>query len=450
MSGPSLVVLTLLSIALLLALILVLRLHAFLALLMTSMALGAAAGLPLLKVLKSIQTGFGDALGFIAVVVGLGAVIGRFIEVSGGGRALADWLLHLFGRDRAAWAVLAASFLLGLPIFFEVGFIILVPIVWNLSRESRRSLLFYGMPMIAALTTTHALIPPHPAPSAAAQLLGADLGRTILYGTALGIPMAVVGGILYGGWIARRIFVPVPEHISQAAQPLAAGKDAPARPAVGLVLTALLLPVGFIFAASVSELFASPESRTRHLLGFLGHPFTALIVAALFVMVLLGARRGLTREMISKFTADSLAPTASLLLIMGGGGAFKQVIVDSGVGKYAGEVLARSHISPLLAAYIIAASLRVAQGSATVAIITAAGIVAPIVKGIPGYRPEMLVLATSAGGTVLSHVNDAGFWLVKEYFGMTVPDTLRSWSAMKVIISLFGFTCVLLAQALFF
>lgn len=452
MTGPPLVFLTLGSIALLLVLILVVRLHAFLALLITSMTLGAAAGLPLAKILKSIQFGFGDALGFIAVVVGLGAIIGRFIEVSGGGQALADWLLRVFGRDRAPWAVFFTSFLLGLPIFFEVGFIILVPIVWNLGRETKRSILFYGMPMAAALTVTHAMVPPHPAPSAAAQLFGADLGRTILYGVAFAIPMAIAGGIGYGGFIARRLFVPVPEHVSRPAQPApASGSGKPAAPPhVALVVAALLLPIACIFAASISEIVATPASRVRNVLGFFGHPFTALIAASLFVMIFLGARRGYSRDQISKLATECLAPMASLLLIMGGGGAFKQVIVDSGVGTYAGRVLAGSHISPLLVAYIIAAALRIAQGSATVAIITAAGITAPMVKGLPGYRPEMLVMATAAGGTILSHVNDAGFWLVKEYLGMSVPDTLRSWTTMKVITSLVGFTCILLAQKLFF
>src|SRR5229473_8090319 len=209
-AGPALLALTLASIILLLFLILVVRLHAFLALLLASMMLGITAGMAPVAVLKSIQFGFGDALGFIAVVVGLGAMIGRFLEYSGGGRALADWLLQKFGRDRAVWAVLTAAFLVGLPIFFEVGFIILVPLVWNLARESKRSLLYYGLPMAAALTVTHSLVPPHPAPAAAAQLLGADLGRTILYGAAVSIPMAIIGGIVYGGWISKRIFVPVP------------------------------------------------------------------------------------------------------------------------------------------------------------------------------------------------------------------------------------------------
>src|SRR5580693_97464 len=215
-NGAFLIFLTVAAIAVLLFLILVVKLHAFLALLITSMALGLAVGMPPDKVLKSIQSGFGDALGFIAVVVGLGAMIGKFLEHSGGGRVLADWLLAKFGTERAAWAMLVAAFLVGLPLFFEVGFVILAPLVWNLSRETKRSVLFYGLPMAAALTTTHSMVAPHPAPAAAAQLFGADLGLSILYGIAVAVPMAIIGGIVYGGWISRRIYIPVPD-ISEAA-----------------------------------------------------------------------------------------------------------------------------------------------------------------------------------------------------------------------------------------
>ena len=437
--GPYLILLTLAAIGLLLFLILVAKLHAFLALMVTSLALGLGAGMAPQAVLKSVQTGFGDALGFIAVVVALGAMIGRYLEHSGGGRALADWLLGKFGRDHAAWAVLVAAFIVGLPIFFEVGFIILVPLVWSLARETRRSLLFYGMPLTAALTITHALVPPHPAPAAAAQLLGADLGRTILYGIAISFPMAIVGGIVYGGWIARRIFVPVPEMAQ------ASGEQRPATVSHWQVTLILLLPVMFIFAATITDMTNAPGKAA---FGFLGHPFTALMVTTFAAMYFFGKRRGLDRTALGNMATESLAPVGTLLVIMGGGGAFKQVIVDSGVGLYAGKLLATSSISPLIVAYLIAAAMRIAQGSATVAIITAAGIVAPIVKSIPGYSPEMLVLSVCCGGTILSHVNDAGFWLVNQYFGMTVPQTLKSWSTMKVIISLLGFTIVLTVQAL--
>ena len=436
-NGPYLIVLTLASVVLLLALILIMKLHAFLALILSSMALGLAAGMTPQNVLKSIQAGFGDALGFIAIVVGLGAMIGRFLEHAGGGRVLADWMLAKLGRDRAAWAVLLSSFLVGLPIFFEVGLIILIPVAWGLARESKRSLLFYGMPMIAALTITHALVPPHPAPAAAAQLMGADLGRTILYGVALSLPLATLGGIVYGGWIARRVFVPVP---AMAADRPVVQERPQAPPRVLLVVLILLMPVLFIFAATVWS--------SNNALGFLGHPFTALTVTTLAAMLFFGLRRGLRRNAILKMATDSLEPIGTLLVIMGGGGAFKQVIVDSGVGPYAGQLLATSAISPLVVAYLIAAGMRIAQGSTTVAIITAAGIVAPLVKGIPGYRPEMIVLAICCGGTILSHVNDSGFWMVNQFFGMTVPQTFQSWSAMKVIISTTGILIVLAAQAL--
>jgi gluconate transporter len=434
-NGPYLLLLTLASVVLLLVLILVVRLHAFLALLLSAMALGLGAGMAPAKVISSIQNGFGEALGFIAIVVGLGAMIGRFLEHAGGGRALADWLLSKFGRDNAVWAVLIAAFLVGLPIFFEVGFIILVPLVWNLARESKKSLLYYGMALMAPLTITHALVPPHPAPSAACQLLGADLGRVILYGAALAIPMAIVSGIFYGSWISKRIFLPVPAMAADHQAEIPGEKKAP--PPVPLVVLILLLPVLLIFAATI---WGGP------VLGFLGHPFTALTVTVLAAIACFGLARGMDRTAIAKMATDSLEPIGTLLVIMGGGGAFKQVIVDSGVGPYAAKMLAESAISPLLVVYLMAGVMRIVQGSATVAIITAAGIAAPMVKGIPGYRPEMIVLALCCGGTLLSHVNDAGFWMVNQYLGMTVPQTLRSWTALKVIASVTGFTIVLLAQ----
>ncbi len=441
-NGSFLLTITLGAIALLLFLILAVRLHAFLALLISSMALGLGVGMQPVKVLKSIQTGFGEALGFIAVVVALGAMIGRFLEHSGGGRILADWLLTKFGKENAVWAVLVAAFLVGLPIFFEVGFIILVPLAWSLTRESKKSLLYYGLPMTAALTVTHAMVPPHPAPSAAASLLGADLGRTILYGALLSIPMAISGGILYGRWIANKIYVPVPEIAARVKEEKS---DLPP-PSVGLVILILLLPVMFIFASSIADL---AQFNSGGVLGFLGHPFSALLITALASMYVFGVRRGLNRDQLGKMATDSLMPIGTLLAIMGGGGAFKQVIVDSGVGPYAGKLLASSAISPLVVAYLVAAAMRMAQGSATVAIITAAGIVAPLVKGIPGYSPEMIVLSLCAGGTILSHVNDAGFWIVNEYFGMTVPQTLQSWTAMKVLTSIVGIACILGWQAFF-
>jgi gluconate transporter len=441
-NGAYLIWVTVGAIGFLLVLILVVKLHAFLALLLSSMALGLAAGMPPDKVLKSIQSGFGEALGFIAVVVGLGAMIGRFLEDSGGGRLLADWLLAKFGKDRAAWAMLTAAFLVGLPIFFEVGFIILAPLVWSLARETKRSLLFYGLPMAAALTVTHSLVPPHPAPAAASQLLGADLGRTILYGVVVSIPMSIAAGVFYGGWIARRVFVPVPAIAGSEKVARETGKRPPS---LAVVVMLLLLPVLLVFGSTMSAMRNVPG---RGAAVFFGHPFTALAVTTLLAIWYFGLHRGVTREQAAKMATESLAPMGALLCIIGGGGAFKQVIVDSGVGAYAGKLLLTSAISPLLVVFVIAALMRMAQGSATVAIITAAGIVAPMVKGIPGYSPDLIVLALCCGGTAFSHVNDSGFWIVNQYFGLSVPQTLQSWTAMKVVSSMVGIAIVMAWQAL--
>jgi gluconate transporter len=423
------------AVALLLFLILVLRVHAFLAMLFSAFAMGLAAGMTPAAVLKSIQAGFGDALGFISVVLGLGAMIGAYLEHSGGGIALADWLISKFGRDRSAWAMLLAAFLVGLPIFFEVGFIILVPLVYSLTREGKRPLLVYGLAMAAPLTVLHSLVPPHPAPAAAAQLLGADLGKAILYGVLLSIPMTLISGMVYGQWIAKRIDVPLP----------AAALEAPPEqvknpPSVAVVVLLLLLPVLLILGATLQ-----PKNQ---LLVLLGHPFSALLVTLIASMIFLGSARGLDRDKITALATKSLAPIGALLLIMGAGGALKQVIVDSGAGAMAGKMLSALNISPLIVAFVMAAGLRVAQGSATVSIITAAGIMAPIVKVMPGYRPELMYLALCCGGTSLSHVNDAGFWIVNQYFGLTVPQTLKSWTAMKAVSGVVGIAIVLIVNAI--
>ncbi len=428
----------------LLALILFARLHAFLALMMVSMGLGLAAGMAPPKVLSSMQAGFGDALSFIAVVVGLGAIIGRFLQYSGGGRVLADWLLARVGRERAPWAVLTAAFLVGLPVFFEVGFIILAPLAWSLARESKRSLLLFGMPIAAALTITHALVPPHPAPAVAAQLMGADMGRTILYGALLSIPLMIISGIFYGGWIAQSIAPAIPDMAGVLDEKAEIKSGSPPLP---MTVCLLVFPLLLICAATVANVFHLPGATVYN---FLGHPFTALLLTALAAMYFLGRLRGLRGERITKVATEALAPLATLLLVIGGGGALKQVIVDSGIGPYLGNILASSPLSPLLVCFLTSAGLRAAQGSATVAIVTAAGILAPLMKQLHGYSPEMLVLAVCCGGTLISHVNDAGFWIVKEYMGMTVGETLRSWTVMKIVMGVLGIILILICQALFF
>ena len=429
--------LTLAAIGLLLTLILLVRLHAALALVITSMALGLAAGMNPPAVLTSIQKGFGEALGFITLVLGLGAMIGTYIESSGGGRVLADWLLERFGRERAIWAVLLASFLVGLPLFFEVAFIVLIPVIWSLTKESKKSLLFFGMPMATAMTVAHALVPLHPGPAAAAQLLGADFGKSTFYGVLLCIPMIIAGGIVYGRWIAGRLFIPLPAF---ADQPEIAKEGKP--PSVGLVILLLILPVLMISATAIPKIQASKAVQ------FLGHPFTALTITTLASMVFLGTMRGLDRGKIGKLATDSLVPIGSLLLIMGAGGGLKQIIVDTGAGDTMGRLLVSSHISLLLVAFLMSGLMRLAQGSATVAILTSAGIIAPMAKVATGYRPEMVYLAVCCGGTMISYVNDAGFWIVNQYFGMTVTQSLKTWTTAKFMVAILGIGIILLVQAI--
>lgn len=442
--GAYLVTATVVAVGLLLVLILAVKMHAFLAMLISSMALALAAGMSGPQTLKSIQIGVGDALGFVAVVVALGAMLGRFTEYSGGGRVLADWLLDKFGLNRANWAGLATGFLVGLPVFFEVGFVILAPLTWNLAKESKKPLLFFALPVAAALTLLHSLAPPHPAPSVAAQMLGADMGRTILFGVALSIPLMVVSGIWYGKWISSRISPALP---AMAGVPAGSDPVASRAPSVGLVVSLLSLPVILIFAATLADLLNLPGKAA---VDFIGHPFSALLITVLAAGYFLGTRRGLSSTDVTRLATDSLKPVATLLLIIGGGGAFKQVIVDCGVAPYAGQLLASTGISPLLIAFLLAVGLRAAAGSATVAIVTTAGVLAPLMKQFVSYRPEMLVLAVCCGGTALSHVNDAGFWIVKEYLGMTVSETLQSWTVMKLISGVLGIAVLLAVQFLWF
>jgi gluconate transporter len=329
----------------------------------------------------------------------------------------------------------------GLPIFFEVGFIILVPLVWNLARETKRSLLVYGLPMAAALTMTHSLVPPHPAPAAASQLMGGNLSNTILYGVLVSLPMAIVAGMVYGQWIAKRIYIPVPEMAATQA----ASEEAKHAPAVPLVVLLLILPVALTFGATMASLREIPFKGAAV---FLGHPYTALAITTLIAIYFFGIRRGLNRDKALKLATESLMPVGTLMCIIGGGGALKQVIVDSGVGPYLGKQLMLSSISPLIVVWVLAVAMRLAQGSATVAIITAAGIAAPLVKGIPGYTADELVLALCIGGSSCSQVSDSGFWMVSQYFGMNVTQALKSWTAMKVVASVTGLLVMLAAHAL--
>ncbi len=426
------------AVAVLLLLIIWLKQQPFVSLLLVSMAAALAAGMPPETVMASIEKGMGGTLGFIAVVVGLGAMFGQLLEVSGGAERLTLSLLRVFGRKRATWAMSLAGFLVAIPVFFDVGFIILVPLVYTLARETRRSLLLYGIPLLAGLAVTHAFVPPTPGPIAVAQLVGADLGRVILFGCLIGLPCTILAGPLFGTWIARRINAEVPEYMTggQRSEIRTGGL-----PSFGLVFGILLLPLVLILVDTVTgALLTGPEHATlRRVCAFIGHPFFALLAATLLAFTALGTCRGLSREKVNEIATSALAPAGLIILVTGAGGVFKQVLVDSGAGKALAEAMAGIGVHPVWAAFLIALLVRAVAGSATVAMMTAGGIVAPLLDGSP-LEPALIVIAIASGATAVSHVNDSGFWLVNRYFGLSTKDTLKSWTVMESIIGVTGAT----------
>ncbi|OLC10293.1 MAG: hypothetical protein AUH41_03140 [Gemmatimonadetes bacterium 13_1_40CM_66_11] len=422
------------------------KLHPFVVLIAVSLGLGAAAGMPLGSVVKAFQDGVGGVLGFVAIVVGLGTMLGKMMAESGGATRVATTLIGLFGERRVHWAIMVVGFIVGIPVFFQVGFMLLIPLVFTIARRSGLSLVKIGIPLVAGLSVVHGMVPPHPAAMLAVGAYHADIGRTIVYAILVGLPTAALAGPIFGSWIAPRIQLP-------AENPIAAqftggiggiGDIAREMPGFGITLFTVLLPVILMLCASAADVALDTASTVRATLDFIGSPIVALLLALLFSFWSLGYRQHFTRDQILKFAGDSLGPTATILLVIGAGGGFNRVLLESGVGKAIADVALGSHASPLLLAWTVAALIRVATGSATVAMTTSAGIVAPIAAATSGTSAELLVLATGAGSLVLSHVNDAGFWLIKEFFNMTVPQTLKTWTVAETIIGVAGLGFVLL------
>jgi Gnt-I system low-affinity gluconate transporter len=413
------------------------RMQPFIALLIISMLTALATGMPPQTVMESIQKGMGGTLGFIAVVVGLGAMFGRMLEISGGAERLTLTLLRIFGRERAAWAMTVAGFFVAIPVFFDVGFIILIPLVYSLANETKRSLLYYGIPLLAGLAVTHAFVPPTPGPIAVANLVGADLGSVILYGTIVGIPCAILSGPLFGGWIARRIHVTVPDYMEKSNDVERLGDEE--LPGFGLVFCIILLPLLLIVLNTFSSAFIDTDGTLHALLAFIGHPFFALSAATLLAFTLLGTCRGISRDQINEVATSALAPAGIIILVTGAGGVFKQVLIDSGTGETLANGLTIIGLHPIWAAFLTALAVRAMAGSATVAMLTAGGIIAPLLDNVQ-IEPALVVIAIASGATAISHVNDSGFWLVNRYFGLSTKETLKSWTVMESIIGITGAT----------
>ncbi len=417
------------------------KLHPFVVLIAVSLGMGTAAGMPFGSVVKAFQDGVGGVLGFIAIVVGLGTMLGKMMAESGGATRIATTLITMFGEQRVHWAIMFVAFIVGIPVFFQVGFVLLIPLVFTIARRTGLSLVKIGIPLVAGLSVVHGMVPPHPAAMLAVGAYQADVGRTIVYAILVGLPTAALAGPIFASWIAPRIALP-------AENPVAAqftGGVPRDMPGFGISLFTVLLPVILMVCASTADLALDTTSALRAGVDVVGSPIVSLLLALLFSFWSLGYKQHFTRDQILKFANDCLGPTATILLVIGAGGGFNRVLLESGVGKAIADLALGSHASPLLLAWTVAALIRVATGSATVAMTTAAGIVAPIAVATPGTNAELLVLATGAGSLVLSHVNDSGFWLIKEFFNMTVPQTLKTWTVAETIIGVagLGFTLLL-------
>src|ERR1700761_2405538 len=441
--GSTLLVFAVIAIALLILLITRYKVYPFLVLIIVSLLLGLASGMPAGTIVKSFETGNGNTLGHIAIVVGLGTMLGKMMAESGGAERIATTLIRWFGEKNIHWAMMFVAIIVGLPVFFEVGFVLLIPIAFNVAKRTGKSLLLIGMPMVAGLSVVHGLIPPHPAAMLAVQAYHADIGRTIAYGLIVGIPTAIVAGPLFALLVHRHI--KLAENNPLAAQFIGDGKDEEGKkekrdlPSFGVTLFTILLPVILMLIGSWADLVFAPKTTANDLLKFVGNSDVALLIAVLVSFWTFGASRGFNREQIQKFCGDCLAPIAGITLIVGAGGGFGRVLMDSGISKEIVDTATSAHLSPLLFGWFVAALIRLATGSATVAMTTACGIVAPIASasGVQ-VTPELLVLATGSGSLIFSHVKDGGFWLIKEYFGMTVGQTFKTWSLLETIISLMG------------
>ncbi|HPC98460.1 MAG TPA: gluconate:H+ symporter [Bacteroidales bacterium] len=429
------------AVLLLLLMVLKFRLSAFVALLITAIFAGILAGMPLSSIITSIQNGMGSTLGFIATVVGLGAIFGQMLESSGGAGALAGYLLGKFGTDKSSWALMLTGFMVGIPIFFDIGLIILVPLVYAISKNTGKSLLYYAAPLMAGLAATHALVPPTPGPTAVAQILGVDLGWVVIFGLAAGIPAAILAGPVYGRYIAKRMFIKVPDILAEIQKKPGEGEKT--QPSFGVVFLLIALPLILIIAGTFFNLGVEKEILRKsvpvNIVIFLGHPFTALIIATL-LSVLLCLRRGYKGNEILDLSTKALGPAGIIILVTGAGGVLKQILVDSGIGSVIAGSVSGSSFPLIVLAWIIAALVRITQGSATVAMITAAGIVAPMLGSFNLSQPEtaLIVISTASGSTILSHVNDSGFWIVSKYLGMNEKQTLKSWTMMETIIAVTG------------
>ncbi|MBY8346016.1 GntP family permease [Streptomyces spinosirectus] len=435
----------LVGIAVIVLLITKFKLHAFLSLTIGSLVLGAVAGAPLDKVITSFSTGLGATVASVGVLIALGSILGKLLADSGGADQIVDTILAKASGRVMPWAMVLIASVVGLPLFFEVGIVLLIPVVLMVARRGNFSLMRIGIPALAGLSVMHGLIPPHPGPLVAIDAVHANLGVTLALGILVAIPTVIIAGPLFSKVAARWVDAPVPERML----PPRASEELETRPGFGATLATVLLPVVLMLLKALVDIVVDdPENLTQRVFDVIGNPLIALLAAVIVGMFTLGRAAGFTRGRITDTVEKGLMPIAGIMLIVAAGGGFKQTLIDSGVGQMILDISKDWNISALLLAWLIAVIIRLATGSATVATVSAAGLVAPLAADMSTSHTALLVLAIGCGSLFFSHVNDAGFWLVKEYFGLSVGETIKTWSVMETIISVIGGALVLLLSVI--
>ncbi|MGG1679936.1 GntP family permease [Neobacillus sp. NRS-1170] len=411
--------------------------HAFISLTVASLFLAIMAGLSMDKIVSAYETGVGNVLGHLVGILALGTILGKMMAESGAGMQVANFFVRSFGVKKLPWAMLLSGFIIGIPVFFEVGILILLPLVISIHKTTKQNILLIALPAITGLSIVHGLVPPHPGAMAAIGIYKANLGKVLLYALIIALPAAIIAGPLFAKWVHKHV---IPEGEPELIRINTAAKKLPG---TGISFFVILLPVLLMILSAIAPYMSLPGGLMKFLT-LIGSPVIALLIANFTAFFFLGFRQGMDKKAIKKFTEESLLPVGSILAIIGAGGGFKQILIDSGVGTTIAQMSEHLSLSPLVLAFLIAGLIRIATGSATVALTTAAGIVSPVVQHMSGVNLELLVIATGAGSLMFSHVNDAGFWMVKEYLGLSVKETFKTWTVLETILSFVAFGGVLL------
>lgn len=436
-----------LGVVLLIVLISVFKLNTFVSLLMVSFVEALILGIPLDKIVSTIESGIGGTLGHIALIFGLGAMLGKLVADAGGAHRIAMTLISKFGEKRIQWAVVIASFVVGIAMFFEVGLVLLIPIIFSIARELKISPIYLGIPMLASLLVTHSFLPPHPGPTVIAGEYGADIGTVLLYGIIVAIPCVIIAGPLFNK-VAQKI---IPSAFEKRGNIKSLGEQKTFKmeetPSFGISLLTAMFPVILMMISTIISMIKDTvgfeDGLLFNVINFIGNPSTAMLISLIVAIYTMGLRRKIPIKQIMSSCSSAIAAIGMMLLIIGGGGAFKQVLITGGVGDYIAVLFKGSSISPLLLAWMVAAILRVSLGSATVAALSTSGLVIPMLAN-SNANLALVTLATGCGSAIASHVNDAGFWMVKEYFGLSLKETFSTWTLLSTILSVTGIIIILL------